>query len=177
MMSIFDLSKDEIDAELSLELTVGGDEKRKHFAAARDAVVNPVFQSSLKFPLQKSSAASIAVDHVPSSPGCYFWRDGDGQILYIGKAIKLRSRVKSYLSLANGTKHSPRIQRMLQKARSVDIVLTPSERDALILESNLIKHHQPPYNVLLKGKYCIRVLDWFVLIFGSSSYLFFAFYR
>ena len=41
---------------------------------------------------------------------------------------------------------------MLHKARSVDFVLTPSERDALVLESNLIKHHQPPYNVLLKGK-------------------------
>ena len=152
MMSIFDLSKDEIDAELALELMTDGDEKRQRFVAARETLKNPVFEASLKFHVDtKVSAASIDVDHVPSSPGCYFWRDGNGAILYIGKAAKLRSRVKSYLS-GSRTKHSSRIQRMLQKVRSVDFMLTPSERDALVLESNLIKHHQPPYNVLLKGK-------------------------
>ena len=143
-------------------------------------MANPVFESSLKLSVDatKVSAASIDVDHVPSSPGCYFWRDGDGAILYIGKAAKLRSRVKSYLS-GSRTKHSSRIQRMLQKARSVDFMLTPSERDALVLESNLIKHHQPPYNVLLKGKaYAFvapggcSVTSFVVLIHYSLLYLF-----
>eukprot|EP00977_Amphora_coffeiformis_P005928 scaffold1267_cov171-Amphora_coffeaeformis.AAC.4 len=90
----------------------------------------------------------IDTDHIPSSPGVYFWKDELGQILYIGKAVKLRSRVKSYMTA--GANHGKRIRRMINKARSVDFVLAPTERDALVLESNLIKHHQPPFNVLLK---------------------------
>ena len=90
----------------------------------------------------------VMTDHLPSKPGVYFWKDSDGNTLYIGKAKELRRRVKSYLS--PGAKHSPRIKAMLSKAASVDFVLTPGDRDALLLESNLIKHHQPPYNVLLK---------------------------
>ncbi len=56
--------------------------------------------------------------------------------------------MKSYLS--PNAKHSARIKAMLKKAAFVDFVLTPSDRDALVLESNLIKYHQPPFNVLLK---------------------------
>lgn len=150
MMSIFDLSKDQIDREIPLEV-VGVGEKQKKHAIAREAFLNPIFESGLQL-RTRSPAPAIApdVDHVPSSPGCYFWRDEGGEILYIGKAARLRSRVKSYLSPK--AKHSPRIRLMVQKARTVDFILTPSARDALVLESNLIKHHQPPYNVLLKGK-------------------------
>jgi len=151
MMSIFDLSKDQIDREIPLEV-VGMGEKQKKHAIAREAFLNPIFASGLQLRTQTPASSSMApdVDHVPSSPGCYFWRDEDGEILYIGKAAKLRSRVKSYLSPK--AKHSPRIRLMVQKARTVDFILTPSARDALVLESNLIKFHQPSYNVLLKGK-------------------------
>jgi len=97
---------------------------------------------------QEDKSASIETSHIPSSPGVYFWKDKDGKILYIGKAIKLRSRVRSYLTPK--ASHGARIQRMIELAHSVDIVLTPSERDALVLESNLIKHHKPPFNVLMK---------------------------
>lgn len=92
--------------------------------------------------------SEIITDHLPSKPGVYFWKDDDNNILYIGKAKKLRSRVKSYMG--PGAKHSPRIRAMLRNSATVEFILTPSDRDALILENKLIKHHQPPYNVLLK---------------------------
>ena len=137
MMSIFDLLKDEIEEERSLEVV-----------PRIDIGLNPMdllVTTSTVGPLQDST---VATEHIPSKPGVYFWKDNEGKVLYIGKAKKLRSRVKSYLS--PGAKHSPRIKVMLEKAKTVDFVLTPSDRDALLLESNLIKHHQPPYNVLLK---------------------------
>lgn len=90
----------------------------------------------------------IITDHIPNTPGVYLWQDAAGEILYIGKAKKLRTRVKSYL--ASNAKHGTRIQAMMMRAARVEIILTPSDRDALLLESNMIKHHQPAYNVLLK---------------------------
>lgn len=139
LMSIFDLLKDEIEEEIPLE-TVGRE----------NAGVNPMelLVTTSAVVDRVSGNTTIATEHVPSKPGVYFWKDEAGKVLYIGKAKKLRSRVKSYLS--PGAKHSPRIKVMLEKATAVDFVLTPSDRDALLLESNLIKHHQPPYNVLLK---------------------------
>ena len=133
VMSIFDLMKDEIDAQQELEKITAS--------------------SGPKGPTYKSSSLSVGegrieTDHVPSSPGVYFWKDENGKVLYIGKAKNLRSRIRSYL--APKAKHGNRIDVMLSKAASVDIILTPSERDALVLESNLIKHHQPAFNVLMK---------------------------
>jgi superfamily II DNA/RNA helicase len=136
MMSIFDLLKDEIEEERKLEVV-----PRVH----NDLLVTTAASVPLVMAGQNTAAVT---DHLPSKPGVYFWKDGAGNVLYIGKAKKLRSRVKSYLT--PGAKHSARIEAMLKKAQSVDFVLTPSDRDALLLESNLIKHHQPPYNVLLK---------------------------
>lgn len=143
LMSIFDLLKDEIEDERSLEVVGRPD----------TTGLNPmdllVTTGAVVPPKGSNENSTIATEHIPSKPGVYFWKDKMGSVLYIGKAKKLRSRVKSYLS--SGANHSPRINVMLEKAASVDFVLTPSgDRDALLLESNLIKHHQPPYNVLLK---------------------------
>ena len=143
MMSLFDLLKEEIESEKALEIFRPN--------ASREFEGVPQERCLLELPsgsLSLDSPSSVITDHLPSKPGVYFWKDAAGNILYIGKAKKLRSRVKSYLS--PGTKHSPRIKIMLAKATTVEFVLTPSERDALILESNLIKHHLPAYNVLLK---------------------------
>jgi excinuclease ABC subunit B len=133
-MSIFDLLKPEIDEERSLEL-VG------------DSASSPLAIPAAT-PAKKSERGEIETDHIPSSPGVYIWKDRSGYILYIGKAVNLRSRVRSYLSPR--ASHSSRIQSMIKKAEDVQFILTPSERDALSLESKLIKHHQPPFNVLLK---------------------------
>lgn len=134
MLSIFDLLKDEIATEKDNTVENStGKEKRKSRDLAKSTY---------------GTSGKIITDHIPSKPGVYFWKDVQGNFLYIGKAKKLRSRVKSYLS--PGAKHSLRLKNMLEKAESVEFVLTPSDRDALLLESNLIKQHQPPYNVLLK---------------------------
>jgi len=142
VLSIFDLLKDQIASEQPLDVVKTTDSGKKK-------VVSPVRgEAPSGKSISMSSNQTIETDHIPSKPGVYFWKDVDGQPLYIGKAKRLRSRVKSYLS--PGAKHSKRIQVMLKKSQSVEFILTPSDRDALILESNLIKHHQPAYNVLLK---------------------------
>lgn len=141
-MSIFDLSKKQIEDE---QLKFASHKSEKQCLNSLSTTVSyPNFRTG--------SPDSIELDHVPTLPGCYFWRDQADSILYIGKAASLRTRVKSYL--AQSTKHSPAIKIMLGKARSVEFIVTPSERDALVLESNLIKLHQPPYNVLLTGMFC-----------------------
>lgn len=140
MLSIFDLLKDVIKEEEPLEYA---DAKKK----PRLDVVNMPTTTTYIAP-STSTSQEVETDHIPSKPGVYFWKDANDKILYVGKAKKLRNRVKSYLSPQ--AKHSSRIKAMLAKATQIDFVLTPSDRDALILESNLIKHHQPPYNVLLK---------------------------
>ncbi|MBF0212789.1 MAG: excinuclease ABC subunit UvrC [Magnetococcales bacterium] len=86
------------------------------------------------------------VESLPESPGVYRFLDADGQVLYVGKAKVLKKRVGSYFHGSN----SARIQAMLAKARDLAIVVTATEQDALILEANLIRRLQPPYNVLLK---------------------------
>ena len=144
VLSIFDLLKDEIKAEQPIEVVMAKGETPIVDHDPQHAVVA---SSSLVLSL-KESTMDIVTDHVPSKPGVYFWKDSEGRTLYIGKAKRLRSRVKSYLS--PNAKHSSRIHAMLKKASSVEFILTPSDRDALLLENKLIKHHQPIYNVLLK---------------------------
>lgn len=85
---------------------------------------------------------------LPSDPGVYLMKDENGNILYIGKALSLNARVKSYfLPSANLTE---RIRLMLSKMKTLEWVITENEIEALALESNLIKKHKPPFNVDLK---------------------------
>ncbi|MBF0272929.1 MAG: excinuclease ABC subunit UvrC [Magnetococcales bacterium] len=86
------------------------------------------------------------VESLPESPGVYRFLDAEGKVLYVGKAKSLKKRVGSYF---HGSV-SARILAMLNKARDLAIVVTATEQDALILEANLIRRLQPPYNVLLK---------------------------
>lgn len=88
------------------------------------------------------------LNRLPAKPGVYLMKDKNGKILYAGKAKSLRNRVRSYFQ--RSVVHSPRIAAMTEKARSVDVVVTTSEIEALILEDNLIKKEKPPFNVMLK---------------------------
>lgn len=88
------------------------------------------------------------LENLPSSPGVYQMKDENGKVLYVGKALSLRGRVRSYFQ--ESAEHSPRIALMVEKVRSIDLVVTASELEALILEDNLIKKLRPRYNVLLK---------------------------
>ncbi|MFN3730402.1 MAG: excinuclease ABC subunit UvrC [Fimbriimonadaceae bacterium] len=85
---------------------------------------------------------------VPGTPGCYIYRGEGGQVLYVGKAVNLRSRVRSYFQPS--TKHGLRIARLVSKVRDLEWITVDSELEALVLECNLIKEHRPPYNVRLR---------------------------
>ena len=88
------------------------------------------------------------LESLPDTPGVYLHRDSQGRVLYVGKAKHLRNRVRSYFQ--HGAAHDVRIQTMVKQVRDVSVFETGTEAEALILENNLIKKHQPRYNVNLK---------------------------
>ena len=88
----------------------------------------------------------LKLSFLPDSPGCYLMKQG-GDIIYVGKAINLKSRVSSYF---RQTAHTPKVAAMIGHIDDFDILLCSSNLEALLLESNLIKFHQPYYNILLK---------------------------
>src|SRR5678815_2046425 len=86
--------------------------------------------------------------HLPDGPGVYLWKSGDGQILYVGKAKSLRSRVRSYFGADH--EESPRTRHLVGKIADVETIVVPSEANALILEANLIKEYKPRFNISLR---------------------------
>ncbi|MFA5164802.1 MAG: excinuclease ABC subunit UvrC [Candidatus Omnitrophota bacterium] len=88
------------------------------------------------------------VSGLPLQPGVYIFKDGDGKVLYVGKASSLRNRVRSYFQRSKD--HGPRIEALVGKIRDISIVTTATEAEALLYESNLIKEYQPKYNVELR---------------------------
>ncbi|MEB3338207.1 MAG: excinuclease ABC subunit UvrC, partial [Leptolyngbyaceae bacterium] len=97
---------------------------------------------------------------IPTEPGVYFMRDANDRILYIGKSKKLRSRVRSYFR--DLAAHSPRIELMVRQIAEIEFIVTDTEAEALALEANLVKQHQPHFNVLLKDdkKYPYLCITW-----------------
>lgn len=87
------------------------------------------------------------VSQVPTSPGCYLWKDGKGEVIYVGKAKNLRSRMFQYVNL---TDDRAKIPLMMQVVRSFDYVVVGSEHEALVLERNLIEQYHPYFNVDFK---------------------------
>lgn len=112
--------------------------------------------------VQQPQRLKARLKEVPAEPGCYLLRDGEDRILYIGKAKQLRQRVRSYFQSGGGHAHSPRIALMVRQVCEIEFIVTDSEAEALALESNLIKHHQPHFNVLLKDdkKYPYLCITW-----------------
>ena len=85
---------------------------------------------------------------LPEKPGVYLMKDVSDTIIYVGKAINLKNRVRQYFqSLKN---QSPKTQKMVPQIKEFEYIVTDSELEALILECNLIKRHRPKYNILLK---------------------------
>ncbi len=85
---------------------------------------------------------------LPEKPGIYVFRGRTGDVLYVGKALRLRSRVRSYFAKRTG--RGPWIQKMVEESSTIEHVVTANEIEALILESNYIKKHKPRHNVLLR---------------------------
>jgi excinuclease ABC subunit C len=88
------------------------------------------------------------LDTLPTDPGVYLMKNGLGQIIYVGKAVNLRNRVRSYFQSGRG--HSAKVRHMVNVIEDLETITTRTEVEALVLESNLIKHHRPYYNALLK---------------------------
>jgi excinuclease ABC subunit C len=97
---------------------------------------------------------------IPPEPGVYFMRDASDRIIYIGKSRKLRSRVRSYFRESHNK--SERIAMMVKQVSEIEFIVTDTEAEALVLEANLIKQHQPYFNVLLKDdkKYPYVCITW-----------------
>lgn len=88
------------------------------------------------------------IQQFPTSPGVYLMRDATGEIIYVGKARSLRQRVRSYFNQSGDSRYH--IKFLMAKVADIDIVLTDTEKEALLLENTLIKQHHPRYNLNLK---------------------------
>ena len=96
-------------------------------------ILNQVLESKLK--------------NLPDNPGVYLMKDASGQIIYVGKARVLKNRVRQYF---HSSRKADKVEAMVSHIEDLDYIMTNSEMDALMLESNLIKKYKPQYNILLK---------------------------
>lgn len=84
---------------------------------------------------------------LPEQPGVYLWKNKQGDIIYVGKALNLKNRIKSYL---NPSPKDAKTEQLVKNIADLDYIITNSEADAFLLEATLIKQHKPKYNILLK---------------------------
>ena len=110
--------------------------------------------------LRQPEKLEARLKEIPTSPGVYLMRSSNGDILYIGKSKRLRSRVRSYFR--DSQKLSDRIAMMVRQVAEIEFIVTDTEAESLALEANLVKKHQPYYNVLLKDdkKYPYVCITW-----------------
>ena len=97
-------------------------------------------------PLSKELEEKLST--LPTRPGCYLHKDKTGKIIYVGKAVNLRNRVRSYFQ--SSANHSPKVRRLVSNIADLEYIVTDTELEALVLECSLIKKHQPHYNVRLR---------------------------
>ena len=88
------------------------------------------------------------LDTLPERPGCYIYRSADGKVIYVGKAVVLRNRVRSYFH--ESARHEPRTRRLVAEIADLEWIVTDTELEALILENELIKRYRPRFNVRLR---------------------------
>ena len=86
---------------------------------------------------------------IPTSPGCYLYKNAEGEVIYVGKAKNLRARVRQYFLAANQAAN-PKTGSLMREAVDVDYITVDNEREALALENNLIKQRKPRFNILLR---------------------------
>lgn len=90
----------------------------------------------------------LKIANLPTTPGVYLWHDEYKRIIYVGKAVNLRNRVKSYVR--KDSNRTIKVAAMMKKAVNVEVIQTKTEMEALILEATLIKEHHPKYNIMLR---------------------------
>lgn len=99
-------------------------------------------------PASRNPHVADRLKELPAQPGCYIFKNEKGDILYVGKAVNLKNRVRSYFQPS--ADHAIRIDRLVTRVRTIDWVVVDSEVEALVLECNLIKEHRPPFNVRMR---------------------------
>lgn len=122
--------------------------------------------------LNFSNKIKHKVANLPDLPGVYLMKNEKGMIIYVGKAKNLKNRVSQYFR--NDKNHSEKVKKMVENVEDFEYIVTESEYEALVLECNLIKHHSPKYNILLKDDkgYCyIKITKerWQRLIFSGNK--------
>lgn len=95
-----------------------------------------------------SEEVLLKIANLPTTPGVYLWHDEYKRIIYVGKAVNLRNRVKSYVR--KDSNRTIKVAAMMKKAVNVEVIQTKTEMEALILEATLIKEHHPKYNIMLR---------------------------
>ncbi|RMH09925.1 MAG: excinuclease ABC subunit UvrC [Nitrospirae bacterium] len=98
--------------------------------------------------LRNAPSIQQTLEHLPHQPGVYFMKNAAGEILYIGKARVLADRVRSYFH--KGSDLTPKIRLMVSQVQEIETIVTKSELEALLLESNLVKRYRPRFNVVLR---------------------------
>lgn len=88
------------------------------------------------------------VRNLTTQPGVYLWKNAQGQIIYVGKAVNLRNRVRSYVR--HDARRAPKVTAMMSHAADLETIVVANEMEALILENTLIKKHHPRYNIMLR---------------------------
>jgi len=88
------------------------------------------------------------LETLPTKPGCYLMKDEKGKVIYVGKAISLRARVRSYFN--QSAQHSNKVIELVRHIADIEWIVVGSELEALLLEMNLIKKYRPYFNVRLK---------------------------
>ena len=94
------------------------------------------------------SAVTETLQTLPDRPGVYIMRDDKGHVIYVGKAVVLKNRVRSYFQASS--RHSPKVRALVAKIAALEYIVTATELEALILECNLIKEYRPKYNISLR---------------------------
>ena len=97
--------------------------------------------------LDKSPALARKLQDLPTRPGVYLYRDKEETLLYVGKAKVLRNRVKSYFQNKH---HDAKTRRLVARIWDLEFIVCETELEALVLENNLIKEHDPPFNIMLR---------------------------
>ena len=116
---------------------------------AEEVNFNPSSQKDMMMgDLEQQAYILEKVSHLPTTPGVYLWRDKYQRIIYVGKAINLRNRVRSYVQ--QDVNRSVKVTAMVRRAWDVETIQTKTEMEALILEATLIKEHHPKYNIMLR---------------------------
>jgi len=98
--------------------------------------------------MEVSQHIQATLDNAPTKPGCYLMKNGEGQVIYVGKAINLRNRLRSYFH--ESAQEDRKTRKLVRSIVEIEWILVGSELEALILEMNLIKKYRPHFNVRLK---------------------------